>query len=259
MTKANLPPRIHIVSNPVHSNCSLDCGICFYLRKEQLFVDKRFRLNNVWCEFLRDSANVVGISVDGYRDVHKSVIRDLERLKRHAVDYQVLVSVDRHDADFPLQAYRFFRDDLEAEWLQFIPVIERVNDSEVSNRSVAPEQWGDFLIAVFDEWIANDVGRTFVQTFEVAATRWMGDCTHHDALPADCRECDVLFACQGECPQNRFTYTASGEPGLNYLCAGYKRFYRHIDKPMRILAQLMRQGIPSRRALQILAETENRH
>jgi uncharacterized protein len=63
-----------------------------------------------------------------------------------------------------------------------------------------------------------------------------------ETLPRYCRECDVRFACNGECPRNRFVATPDGEPGLNYLCAGYKEFFRHVDAPMRRMASLLRQG-----------------
>ena len=63
-----------------------------------------------------------------------------------------------------------------------------------------------------------------------------------NSLPKYCRECEVLFACYGECPRNRFITTPDGEPGLNYLCAGYKLFFNHIDPAMKIMANLLRQG-----------------
>ena len=63
-----------------------------------------------------------------------------------------------------------------------------------------------------------------------------------DSLPGQCRECTVRFACNGECPRNRFTTTADGEPGLNYLCAGYLSFFTHIDGPMKLMAGLLRDG-----------------
>jgi uncharacterized protein len=63
-----------------------------------------------------------------------------------------------------------------------------------------------------------------------------------DTLPAYCRTCEVRVACHGGCPRNRFRKTPAGEPGLNYLCAGYKRFFRHVERPMRIMAGLLRQG-----------------
>jgi uncharacterized protein len=63
-----------------------------------------------------------------------------------------------------------------------------------------------------------------------------------DTLPAYCRACEVRFACHGECPKNRFILTPDGEPGLNYLCAGYRRFFNHVDGPMRLMADLLRQG-----------------
>ena len=162
--------------------------------------------------------------------------------------------------------------------------------SEVTERSVAPEQWGRFLIGVFDEWIRRDVGTVFVQMFDAALASWAGvppamcvfnetcgsalalehngdvySCDHfvepkhllgniqkvhmlqlitseeqrrfglakRDTLPRYCRDCSVRFACHGECPKNRFLTTPDGEPGLNYLCAGYKAFFTHIDRPMR--------------------------
>ena len=66
-----------------------------------------------------------------------------------------------------------------------------------------------------------------------------------DALPRYCRGCEVLFACHGECPRNRFVSTPDGDPGLNYLCAGYKPFFEHIDEPMKIMANLLGQGRPA--------------
>jgi uncharacterized protein len=63
-----------------------------------------------------------------------------------------------------------------------------------------------------------------------------------DTLPRYCRECPVRFACNGECPKNRFTLTPDGEPGLNYLCAGYKSFFTHADGLMRVMAELLRRG-----------------
>ena len=63
-----------------------------------------------------------------------------------------------------------------------------------------------------------------------------------NSLPKYCRECEVGFACHCECPRNRFIATPDGEPGLNYLCAGYKLFFNHIDPAMKTMASLLRQG-----------------
>ncbi len=71
-------------------------------------------------------------------------------------------------------------------------------------------------------------------------------------LPRYCRECDVRFACHGECPRNRFTRTPDGEYGLNYLCAGYKAFFQHIDRPMKVMATMLRQGRYADEVMQIL-------
>lgn len=171
---------------------------------------------------------------------------------------------------------------------------------------------GHFLIAVFDEWVRNDVGNLFLQTFEAAVRNWLGPgssgmcvfdpvCGHglalehngdlyacdrfvapdylrgnildrhmrelagsdaqikfgqdkRDALPRFCRKCDVRFACHGECPKNRFLTTPDGESGLNYLCAGYQSFFHHADRSLRILAGLIRRGLPATEIMRLLVE-----
>lgn len=290
-------------------------------------------LTDEWGEFLAEHGFLVGISIDGPESLHNAyrvdkrgggsfdkVVRGLRLLQKHGVDYNVLTTVNRINADFPLDVYRFLRDDAGAEWMQFIPIVERVDKAgrpaalvgnRVSDRSVSAEQYGEFLVAVFDEWIRHDVGRISVQTFEAAAANWAGmpssglcvfdetcgtavalehngdlySCDHfvdpehqlgnitetpitdlmllpeqekfgrakRDTLPEYCRHCDVLFACRGECPKNRFITTPAGEPGLNYLCAGYMRFFRHIDRPMRGMLDLIRAGRPAAAIMPMLA------
>jgi uncharacterized protein len=295
-------------------------------------------LNGEWCEFFRKHDFLVGISIDGpphLHDIHRRdkqgrptfdrVMRGLRLLQKHGVDYNILTTVNRVNADHPLEVYRFLRDEAKTSWMQFIPAIERLKDgvvtmyqegTTVSERSVQPRQFGDFLIAIFDEWVRHDVGTVFVQTFEAAVRNWLGlpssgmcvfdatcghglalehngdlyACDHFvepkyflgniqhshmlelvagekqrtfgrnklDLLPRSCRECDVWFACKGECPKNRFEETPEGEPGLNYLCAGYQAFFRHIDRPLKIMAQLMRQEQQAARVMEVLAQQEDR-
>jgi uncharacterized protein len=64
-------------------------------------------------------------------------------------------------------------------------------------------------------------------------------------LPSDCLRCEFRFACNGECPKNRFMKTADGEPGLNYLCAGYKAYFRHITPAMNLMASLLGEARPA--------------
>jgi uncharacterized protein len=294
-------------------------------------------LNDEWCEFFKRNDYLVGISIDGPRELHDAnrvdkggrptfdkVMRGLRLLQKHGVEYNVLTTVNRINGDRPLEVYRFLRDEAKTSWMQFIPIVERLNDdgktlfqqgATVSERSVRPEQFGAFLSAIFDEWVRRDVGRVFVQTFEASVRNWMrlgsgmcvfdetcgggvalehnGDlysCDHfvepqyllgnvaerpmaelvgsqkqrdfglakRDALPKACLECDVRFACHGECPKNRFLETAHGEPGLNYLCEGYKAFFRHVDAPMRAIAELIRQGKPATNVMPLLARTDPR-
>jgi uncharacterized protein len=280
------------------------------------------QLTDEWGTFLKENDFLVGISIDGPRELHDAyrvdkggkgsfdhVMRGLRILQKHGVEYNILTTVNRVNGDYPLEVYRFLRDDAGTKWMQFIPVVERVDEqgnpayltgTRASDRSVRAEQFGSFLTTIFDEWVRNDVGRVFVQTFEAAASNWAGlgqsgmcvfnetcglgvalehngdvySCDHfvepdyllgnvnvfsfedlvsgqqqyefgqakRDTLPQYCLDCDVRFACHGECPKNRFITTPSGEPGLNYLCAGFKEFFHHIDRPMKMMIDLMRRG-----------------
>ncbi len=282
------------------------------VRVEHTIQTNGVLLDDEWCRFFRENGFLVGLSVDGPRRLHDvyrvdrggaptfdKVLRASRRLARHGVDVNILCTVHAANAGKPLEVYRFFRDDLGARHLQLIPIVERCPAGDgVTERSVSPRAWGDFLIAIFDEWFRKDVGRVFVQMFESALASWLGlppslcvfaetcgnalalehngdlySCDHfvapehllgnirqrhmrelvgsekqrrfgdakRDTLPRVCRECDVLFACHGECPRNRFVSAPDGESGLNYLCAGYKAFFRHIDRPMEILAELVRR------------------
>jgi uncharacterized protein len=173
------------------------------------------------------------------------------------------------------------------------------DDSPVTEWSVRSADYGRFLVEIFESWVRRDVGRVFVQLFDVALGNWAdmgsslcvfsetcgsalamehnGDvysCDHYvypeyrlgnlmdrpmkemlqspqqqkfgcdkrDSLPRYCRECEVRFACHGECPKHRFIRTPDGEWGLNYLCAGYKRFFNHIDPYMQTMTRLLQSG-----------------
>ena len=308
------------------------------------------KLDAEWAAFFKEHNFLVGLSVDGPKALHDTyrvnkggagsydqVMQGWEVLNEHGVDVNILCTVHAANADHPLEVYHFFRDELKAEFMQFIPIVERatVDTLEVANqgwserpggdrplytqigelvteRSVKPEQFGRFLMAIFDEWVKRDVGKVFVQLFDAALGNWVGQpslcifqptcgsalalehngdlysCDHfvepafllgnirethmidlvsseqqkkfgqdkYDTLPKYCRQCEVLFACYGECPRNRFIHTPDGEPGLNYLCAGYKLFFNHINRPMRMMAELLRRGRYADEVMNILAAEE---
>jgi uncharacterized protein len=293
-------------------------------------------LDDEWARFFKQHGFLVGLSIDGPRVMHDAyrvtkggrgtfdqVMRAWECLRRNQVDANILCTVNAANGDHGLEVYRFFRDEMRAQYLQFIPIVERathetINQANlgwserpggerplyvqqgnlVTERSVRPEQYGRFLVEIFDEWVQRDVGKIFVQSFDAALANWIGrpslcifsrtcgdalalehngdlySCDHYvepdflignireqrmaelvtsprqrkfgqdkfDTLPKHCRECEVLFACYGECPRNRFVLAPDGEPGLNYLCAGYKTFFKHIDRPMRAMAGLLSHG-----------------
>lgn len=304
------------------------------------------KLDDDWCEFFRENNFLIGLSLDGTREMNDAyrvdksgagtfdrVVNAARLMQKHKVEFNVLTTVHAANADHPLELYRFLRDDLGTKFIQFIPIVERTTPeliniankgwgeklkdrplyvqagNKVTDRSVKSEQWGRFLIAVFDEWVRRDVGTIFVQMFDAALASWVGapaamcifsetcgtavslehngdvySCDHYvepdyllgnitetplvqlvgldkqikfgndkrDTLPRYCRECDVRFACHGECPKNRFIQTPDGEPGLNYLCAGYMAFFKHIDHPMKLMAQLLRSGRYADEAMALL-------
>ncbi len=307
-------------------------------------------LDDEWAAFFKENKFLVGISIDGPREMHDAyrvdkggkptfdrVMKGLDHLKDHGVEFNVLTTVHAANGDHPVEVYGFMRDELEAEFIQFIPIIERgtpetipvanqgwggtredrplyINDgSMVTVRSIAAEQYGNFLIGVFDEWVRNDVGRIYVQIFDVSLASWVGappalcifsptcgnalamehngdvySCDHFvepdyllgnieethmielvasdkqqqfgrdkfGTLPQYCLDCDVRFACHGGCPKNRFIDTPDGEPGLNYLCAGYKAFFHHVDHPMKVMSDLLRRNRAPAEIMLILEREE---
>ncbi len=299
---------------------------------EEKTIENAFQTNGVllddrWGEFLSKNQFLVGLSIDGPQKLHdyyrvdnggqptfNRVMRGLGYLKKHGVEFNTLTVVQRHNSHHPLEVYRFLREN-GSGFVKFIPIVERIartpnpeglvlispesdETASVSEWSVEPRQYGKFLCAIFDEWVRNDVGRCFIQMFDVALESWMGypaslcvfretcgsamaiehngdlySCDHfvypenklgnimenplgslasstqqrkfgldkRDTLPRYCRECEVRFACNGECPKHRFIHTPDGEKGLNYLCAGYKIFFNHIDPYMRFMANELQQ------------------
>jgi len=295
-------------------------------------------LDDEWGAFLRENDFLVGISIDGPRELHDAyrvdkggkptfdrVIRGLDVLKRHGVEWNVLTTIHAANGDHGRAVYSFLRDELAATFIQFIPIVERVTEQElavadagwgdrarhrplytqhgnlVTNRSVGPAQYGRFLVDVFEDWVRRDIGSVYVQMFDTALANFHGEpggmcvhaetcglqlalehtgdlysCDHYvepgyllgniserpllelivlpqqqqfgqakrDTLPRYCLECDVRFACHGGCPKDRFAITPDGEPGLHYLCPGYKGFFGHVAEPMRAMSALLRTGRP---------------
>lgn len=278
-------------------------------------------LTDEWCEFFRANGFLVGISLDGpeaYHDAFRRnkagapsfdrVVRGVRLFQKHGVEFNILAVVNSLNAEDPIGFYRFFKE-LGCKYIQFAPIVERRDsfslvsvlrkDLEVTKQTVRPEQWGDFLIGLFDEWVRRDVGEVFVQIFDSTLANWAGEtpglctltkycghagvmeyngdlysCDHfvfpefylgniyeqsisemmesgrqyrfgrdkYDTLPRRCRECEYLFACWGECPKNRFAVTEDGEPGLNYLCDGYFRFFQHVAPYMDWMKKALLEG-----------------
>ncbi|MBI2421566.1 MAG: anaerobic sulfatase maturase [Candidatus Hydrogenedentes bacterium] len=285
------------------------------------------RLNDDWGAFLAEHGFLVGVSIDGPEKIHDrfrvdrghrptfaKVMRGIEVLQRHRVDFNTLTVLHRHNAKRPVEIYAFLKE-IGSTHLQFIPIVERqaqhaqddalglvlpesAAGAGLTPWSVLPEDYGQFLVTVFDTWVRQDVGKTYVQIFDVALAAYLGlppglcvfnetcglglalehngdlySCDHYvypeyllgnimtqsfeamvhaplqerfgqdkrDALPRYCLECDVRFACNGDCPKHRIATTPDGEPGLSHLCPAYKRFFKHIGPAMRFMANEIRQ------------------
>ncbi len=293
------------------------------------------RLDDEWCAFFKEHDFLVGVSLDGPREIHdryrkdrkgqgtfERVMAGVRMLRRHGVEFNALACVGRETAAHPLEVYRFFKQE-GIHYIQFTPIVEREADADtqviklwlarpavldrpepntrVTPWTVEPEAYGDFLIAICEEWVRKDVGTTFVMNFEWALTAWLGEpspvcifsrtcgravalehdgslfaCDHYvypeyrlgnvmtdelgpmversvaggfgphkeATLPRYCRDCEVKQACWGGCPKHRFATTPDGEPGLHYLCAGYRKFFRHIRKYLRAMTTLIENDLP---------------
>lgn len=143
-------------------------------------------IDDAWGEFLAEHGFLVGVSIDGPRELHDAyrvdkggkptfdrVVAGIATLERHDVEWNALTTVNHANEDHGVEVYRFLRDDLGARFVQLIPIVEPTADG-VSRRTVSPDGYGRFLIEVFDEWIARDVGSVFVQAFDSALASWLG-------------------------------------------------------------------------------------
>ena len=287
-------------------------------------------LTDEWCEFFAQNHWLVGISIDGPQEYHdhyrvtpagkpswEKVMQGISLLKKHRVEWNAMAVVNAYNAEHPLEFYHFFRDN-GCQYLQFTPIVERLTEHEdgrtlasladdreipLADASVTPQQWGNFLCTIFDDWVRHDVGKTFVEIFDCTLANWMGvlpgicayskECGHagvmehngdvyscdhfvfpeyklgnireqslidmlygekqqafsrlkHTSLPRQCKECDMEFACHGECPKNRFEKDKYGEQGLNYLCQGYYQYYTHVAPYMDFMKrELLAQRPPA--------------
>lgn len=279
-------------------------------------------LNDNWCRFFKENNFLVGISIDGPEHCHdvyrknkgghgtfRQVMRGIELLHKHRVEFNTLSVINDYNADYPLEVYHFFKM-IGSGYMQFSPIVERITNeredglnlasaenesgsSHLASWSVSPKKFGQFYINIFDEWVRNDVGTFYVQLFDstlagtvgeqpgvcifgetcghAAAIEFNGDvytCDHfvfpeyklgnirnktiyemlfsqqqlqfgtdkRDRLPSVCRECGFLKLCHGECPKNRFVKIAGESNPLNYLCQGYKDFFRHSKPYMEFMA-----------------------
>jgi uncharacterized protein len=145
-------------------------------------------LDDEWCSFFREHDFLIGLSLDGPRALHDAyrvdkggkptfdrVMEGMALLKKHGVEFNILTTLHAANVDHPIEVYRFLRDEVGTQFMQFIPIVELEQETgKVTSRSITGRQYGNFMIAVFDEWVRRDVGRVYVQLFEVALAAWVG-------------------------------------------------------------------------------------
>ena len=170
---------------------------------ENSFQTNGILLDDTWCSFFKENNFLVGLSIDGPEDRHnrfrlnkggkgsfKQVVRGLDFLKKHGVEFNTLTVVQRDNSNYPLEVYHFLKE-IGSGFMQFIPIVEREveepgntgitliapnhdDPSEITPWSVEAKQYGRFLCEIFDEWVRIDVGQSFVQIFDVALEAWVG-------------------------------------------------------------------------------------
>lgn len=279
-------------------------------------------LTDDWCKFFKDNNFLIGVSLDGPEHCHdvyrkdkagkgtfKDVMRGVELLQKHGVEFNILAVINDYNVNYPLEVYHFFKA-IGAHYMQFSPIVERmhINDVPSGLKLMGPEEkdeyviapwtvdarkFGQFYIDIFDEWVLNDVGQYYVQIFDATLANTVGEqpgsciyakkcghasvlefngdvyaCDHYvfpeyklgnikhktiyemifseeqlrfgsdkrDKLPSQCLQCEFLDLCHGECPKNRILTSSTGEPGLNWLCEGFKMYYSHTQAYMEFMA-----------------------
>ncbi len=290
---------------------------------ENAFQTNGTKLNDDWCRFFADNKILVGISIDGEEHNHdhyrrtasgaptfKQVMKGIELLHKNGAEFNTLSCVNSYNVNLASETYRFLKR-IGSGFIQFLPIVERMplkqktgglnlvaqdfqGDAAVTDWSVPPDEFGRFLITIFDEWVRNDVAKYYVQIFDTTLANYAGEmpglcvfsetcgdalvmehngdlfsCDHfvypeyllgniatdrmadlvksqkqfdfgiakRNALPLYCLKCDVRYACHGECPKHRFSFTPDGKPGLNYLCNGYKMFFHHVEPYMEFMSK----------------------
>jgi len=299
-------------------------------------------INEDWCHFFKTNNFLVGISIDGPENIHDQfrifkngipsfvqVMKCIDLFHKHNVEFNTMSVVHRKNSAYPLEIYNFLKQ-IGSGFIQFSPIVERINVSKPNNQklvspldittkfvsewSVLPEDYGRFICTLFDEWVQHDVGKVYVQLFDVSLANWYGvasglcifsptcgdapvmeyngniySCDHfvfdnyllgniydkslremmlsnkqikfgaakRESLTQQCMNCEVRFACHGECPKNRFTISKDGEYGLNYLCSAYYRFFKHITPYMKFMVEELNNQRPPANIMTKIQEIKN--
>lgn len=193
----------------------------FYARGRQ--IDNCIQTNGTlitdeWCEFFRQNNFLVGVSVDGPQEFHdeyrktgtgrptfREVMKGINLLNKHGVEWNALAVVNDFNADYPLDFYHFFKE-IGCRYIQFTPIVERMvqradnlklapgmqEGGELADFSITAEQWGKFLCTIFDEWIHHDVGEYYIQLFDATLANWVGEAPGICTMAKECGHAGVM-------------------------------------------------------------------
>lgn len=145
-------------------------------------------IDNEWASFLARNGFLVGVSLDGPKELHdhfrkgrqgnsrfEQTVNAVKRLQEHGADYNILTTVNAKNVQAPLEVYEFLTSELGATYLQFIPIVESslCTPGALAPWSVGAMDYGRFMTAIFDQWVRCDVGHVFVQLFDSLLGCWL--------------------------------------------------------------------------------------
>jgi len=175
-------------------------------------------ITDEWCKFFKENEFLVGVSIDGPQEFHdeyrktagggpsfQKVMKGIRLLNKHEVEWNALAVVNDFNADYPLDFYHFFKE-IGCHYIQFTPIVERIvtrddgltlapgmsEGGEITDFSVTPDQWGNFLCTIFDEWVRNDVGNYYIQLFDATLANWVGVTPGICSMSENCGHAGVM-------------------------------------------------------------------
>lgn len=202
------------------------------------------------CAISSDGTSIV-LDFDAYGVNERSHIVALLQAEPHITTLKIIINQANIQQPQPL--YHYLRG-FGIPVLQFIPFIALDDVGNLTTESVHSEQWGTFLISIFDLWVQQDIEKLHIQFIDSALAIWCGQASPFSGdnalLVEECRECPVLRFCQGDSPENRIV-----DNGKSALCAGYRQFFTYSAPHMKAMRDLLKQHRSPMELMAMLAQS----